>query len=166
MLPAQLLPQSTLTGLQQVVPGQTFDLSMGLSNVTQSVNQSVYGQVLTLHYDSVTLQFESVTPVKDGFQVIDQKEAVPGHVRIVAASIGTSMPAKDDLLTFKFTAKSVAQATKTTVSVGSVVIANAQGDELQVKDASHEIQISITSGPVDKSLLNASIANAQAKYNA
>lgn len=164
VLPATTMPQSTLTGLQQVAPGQTFDLTMGLTGVTQSVYQSVYAQDLTLHYNPVNMQFDSVTSLIDGFKVIDQKETAPGQIRIMAASVGTNVPAQGDMLAFKFTAKSVTQVTdKTTISLDNVVIANGQGNELQVSGASHEIQISKS---VDKSLLNALIASAQAKYNA
>ncbi|MBP1964951.1 discoidin domain-containing protein [Paenibacillus aceris] len=163
-----LMPQATLTGLQQVIPGQSFDLTMGLSNVTQSVYQQMYAQDLTLQYDPVNLQLDSVTSLKDGLQVIDQEEAVPGHVRILVASVGADQGvlAQGDLLTFKFTAKPVTQATTTSISVGNVIIANGQGNELQVSGVSREMQISIPSVPVDKSLLNTLIANAQAKYNA
>ncbi len=164
VLPATTMPQSTLTGLQQVAPGQTFDLTMGLTGVTQSVYQSVYAQELTLHYDPEKLQLDSITSLKDGFQVVDQKETAPGQIRIVMASVGTNVPAQGDMLAIKFTAKRVTQATdKTTFSLDNVVIANGQGNELQVSGASHEIQISKS---VDKSLLNALIASAQAKYNA
>ncbi|MBP1965347.1 discoidin domain-containing protein [Paenibacillus aceris] len=159
---------ATLTGTQQVNPGQTFEVKMGMTGVTQSVYQQVYAQDLTLHYDPMKLQLDSVTSLKEGFQVIDQKEAVPGHVRIVAASVGATQPvlAQGDVLNFKFTVKSATQATNTTISVGNVVIAGAQGNELQVGGASREVQITIPSTPVDKSALNASITNAQTKYNA
>ncbi|MFD0616120.1 carbohydrate-binding protein [Paenibacillus sp. GCM10027629] len=156
-------PKSTLTGADQAAPGQTFDLTMGLSGVTESVYQQLYGQDLTLHYDPMSLQFNSVTSLKEGFKVIDQKEKVPGQVRIVAASVGENVYAQGDLLTFNFTAKSAAQATDTTVSVSNVIIASGEGNELQVGEVSHKLQISI---PVDKSLLNAAIASAQTKYDA
>ncbi|WP_314587989.1 cohesin domain-containing protein [Paenibacillus terrigena] len=156
--------QSTLTGLQQVIPGQTFDVSMGLSGVTQSVYQQMYAQDLTLHYDPANLQFDSVISLKDGFQVIDQKENVPGQVRIVAASLGNQgvLP-QGDLLKIKFTVKSSAQSTAMTIDVDHVAIANGQGNELQLGGASHGIHIHV---PVDKSALNALIASAQAKYDA
>ncbi|GMX63724.1 hypothetical protein Elgi_32210 [Paenibacillus elgii] len=160
---AESTPLATLTG-PQVNPGQTFDVKMGMTGVTQSVYQSVYAQDLTLHYDPMKLQLNSVTSLKEGFQVIDQIEAVPGHVRIVAASVGANVPAQGDLLAFKFTVKSVTQATySTTISVGNVAIANGQGDVMQVNGATREIQII---KPIDKSLLNALIASAQTKYNA
>ncbi|WP_314584763.1 cohesin domain-containing protein [Paenibacillus terrigena] len=166
VLPASTKPQSTLTGSHQVAPGQAFDVKMGLSSVTQSVYQ-LYAQDLTLHYDAVNLQFDSVTSLKDGFQLIDQKEVMPGHVRIVAASVGSNQGvlAQGDMLKFNFTAKSVTQATYSVVSVSNVVIANEQGDELQVNGASHELQI-VVSSEVDKTLLSASITSAQAKYDA
>ncbi|OCT11722.1 hypothetical protein A8709_28010 [Paenibacillus pectinilyticus] len=166
--PAVSAAQTTLTGIQQVIPGQTFDVTMGLTGVTQSVYQQVYAQDLTIHYDPLKLQFNSVTSLKEGFQVIDQKEAVPGHIRMVVSSTvaDQGVLAQGDLLTFNFTVKSLAQATATTVSVGNVKIANIQGNELQVDGASREVQISISSVSVDKSALNASIGNAQAKYDA
>ncbi|WP_314584940.1 discoidin domain-containing protein [Paenibacillus terrigena] len=157
-------PATTLTGLQQVSSGQTFNLTMGLTGVTQSVYQQVYGQDLTLHYDPANVKFDSVTSLNDGFQVIDQKEKVPGQVRIMAASVGSKVPAQSDLLKFNFTAKSATELT--TITVDHVVIANSQGNELEVKGASHEIQIGQISIPVDKSLLNALITSAQAKYDA
>ncbi|MBP1965355.1 DUF7402 domain-containing protein [Paenibacillus aceris] len=162
---AQAMPQSTLTGAQQVNAGQTFNLSMGLTGVTQSVYQQAYAQDLVLNYDPSKLQFDSVTSLKDGFQIIDTKEAVPGHIRIVVASVSGNqgVSAQGELLTFKFTAKSATQATSTTISVGNVIIANGEGNELQVGGSSSELQISVA---VDKSLLNSSIASAQAKYNA
>ncbi|MBP1965354.1 carbohydrate-binding protein [Paenibacillus aceris] len=167
-LMAQAIPQSTLTGAQQVNAGQTFNLTMGLTGVTESVYQQVYAQDLVLNYDPSKLQFDSVTSLKDGFQVIDTKEAVPGHIRIVVASVSGNQgaSAQGELLTFKFTAKSATQATSTTVSVGNVIIANGEGNELQIGGANREMQISVPSTPVDKSLLNASISSAQAKYNA
>ncbi|WP_379343746.1 leucine-rich repeat domain-containing protein [Paenibacillus sp. GCM10027629] len=159
---------STLTGPEQVTPGQTFDITMGLSDVTQSVYQEMYAQDLTLHYDPAKLQFESVASLKDGFQVIDKKESVPGQIRVVAASVKTDqgvlgVPAQGNLLSFKFKAKSGDQATNTVVSVDNVVIANGQGNELSINGSSSEIQISIS---VDKSQLITLIASAQAKHNA
>ncbi|MFC5449957.1 DUF7402 domain-containing protein [Paenibacillus aestuarii] len=168
VLSAPSKPQSTLTGPQQTNSGQSFDLKMGLNSVTQSTYQQMYAQDLTLHYDPVKLQFNSVTSLNAGFQVIAQKEAVPGQVRIIVASVGANQGvlAQGDLLALKFTAKSVAQATNTIISVDNVVIGNEQGNELQVGGASHEVQINIPSVPVDKSALEASITNAQAKYDA
>jgi alpha-L-fucosidase 2 len=168
VLPAPTTAQSTLTGPQQAAAGQSFDVKMGLSSVTQSVYQQMYAQDLTLHYDPMKLEFNSVTSLIEGFQVIDQKEAMPGHVRIVAASVGSNQGvlAQGDLLNFKFTVKSVTQATNTAISVGNVVIGNGQGKELQIGGANREMQISVPSTPVDKLPLNASITSAQAKYNA
>jgi len=158
-------PKSTLTGVQQVTSGQTFNLTMGLSGVTESVYQQIYAQDLTLHYDPANVKFDSVASLKDGFEVIDHKEIVPGQIRIVAASVGADqgVPAQGDLLKFKFMVKPDTKATDTTVSVGDVVIANGEGNELQVGGVSHKLQISTT---VDKSLLNAAIASAQTKHDA
>ncbi|MBP1965321.1 discoidin domain-containing protein [Paenibacillus aceris] len=160
------MPQAVITGSTNVNVGQPIDLTVGLTGVTQSVYQQVYAQDFTLRYDPASVQFEKVTSLKDGFQVIDQTEKTPGQLRIVAASVGANVPAQGDLLAIKFTAKSVTQATNTTISVDHVVIANAQGNELQVGGASREIQITVPATPVDKSQLNAMIGTAQAKHNA
>ncbi|WP_314584846.1 carbohydrate-binding protein [Paenibacillus terrigena] len=165
VLQASTRPGSTLTGAHQAAPGQTFDLTMGLSNVTESVYQQMYAQDLTLQYDPANVKFDSVTSLRDGFEVIDHKEIVPGHIRIVAASVGAKqgVSAQGDLLKIKFTVKSAAQAADTIVSVGDVAIANSEGNELQLNGASHKVQISIS---IDKSGLNAAIASAQAKHDA
>ncbi|WP_246294506.1 cohesin domain-containing protein, partial [Paenibacillus planticolens] len=160
------VPQAVIAGPVKVNSGQAFSLTMGLTGVTQSVYQQLYAQDFTLKYAPSSVQFDSVTSLKDGIQVIDQKETAPGQLRIVAASVGANVPAQGDLLAIKFTAKSVTQATNTTISVGNVVIANGEGNELQVGGASRELQITVSSISVDKSLLNATIASAQAKYNA
>ncbi|WP_339314921.1 discoidin domain-containing protein [Paenibacillus sp. FSL R10-2734] len=166
VLPDSLIPQATLTGEQKVSQSQSFELTMGLNNVTQSVYQSVNAQDLTLHFDPLNVQFETVTSLKDGFQVISTKEKSPGQIRIILASVGVNVPAQGDLLSFKFKANSVSQETNTTISIDQVVIANGQGKELQVGGASREIQISIPTTPVDKTLLNTLIASAQAKQHA
>ncbi|WP_314584853.1 LamG-like jellyroll fold domain-containing protein [Paenibacillus terrigena] len=165
VLQASTMPQSTLTGAHQAAPGQTFDLTMGLSGVTESVYQQMYAQDLTLHYDPANVKFDSVTSLRDEFEVIDHKEIVPGQIRIVAASVGgkQGVSAQGDLLKFKFTVKSDTQATDTTVSVGDVAVANGEGNELPLNGASHALQISMT---IDKSGLNAAIASAEAKHDA
>ncbi|MFD0616136.1 discoidin domain-containing protein [Paenibacillus sp. GCM10027629] len=165
VLQASTMPQSTLIGAHQAAPGQTFDVTMGLSGVSESVYQQMYAQDLTLHYDPANVKFDSVTSLKDGFKIIDQKETVPGQIRIVAASVGANqgVPAQGDLLKFKFIVNSDTQANDTTVSVSNVIIANGEGNELQVGGVSHKLQISIA---VDKSLLNTLIANAQVKHDA
>lgn len=159
------VPQSVITGPVKVNADQAFNLKMGLSGVTDSVYKQVYAQDLTLHYDPAHLQFESVTSLKDGFKVIDHEEKVPGQVRILAASVNENqgVNAQGDVLAFAFTAKSGTQATSTTISVDHVAIANAQGHELQIRGSNHDIQIVES---VDKSLLNALIASAEAKYDA
>jgi|GEM_PF-3108713 len=165
VLQASSMPKSVLTGAHLVAPGQTFDVTLGLSGVTQSVYQQMYAQDLMLHYDPSNIRFDSITSLKDGFQVIEQKEMVPGHIRIVAASVGANqtVQAEGDVLAFKFTAKSAAQAADTTISVGNVVIANGEGNELEIGGATHALQIS---NQVDKSLLNAAISSGQAKHDA
>lgn len=159
------VPQSVISGPDQVNHDQTFNLTMGMAGVTQSEYQQMYAQDLTLHYDPGHVQFESVTSLKDGFKIIDQKEVAPGQIRIVAASVGTGegVKAEGDFLSFQFKAKSGSQASSTTISVDNVAIANALGDELQIKETTHDIQIAEV---VEKSLLNELIASAQAKYDA
>ncbi|WP_314587973.1 glycosyl hydrolase family 95 catalytic domain-containing protein [Paenibacillus terrigena] len=165
VLRASTIPQSTLTAAPQVSPGQTFDVTMGLSNVTQNVYQEIYAQDLTFHYDPVNLKLDSVTSRKDGFEIIDQKESVLGHIRIVAASVGGNqgVSAQGDMLKFRFTVKSETKATDTTISLGNVTIANGEGNELEIGGTTHELQINAV---VDKSLLNALIATAQARHDA
>ncbi|NOV03751.1 family 20 glycosylhydrolase [Paenibacillus planticolens] len=161
-------PKTVLTAPQTATAGQSFEVTMGLSTVTQSEYQQVYAQDLKLNYDPANLILESVESVREGFQVVAQKSDVPGQSRILAASVAANnkgVLSQGDLLKFKFKVKSTAPTAYTTVSVGSASIANGQGNELQVADASRMISV-ISVPPVDKSFLNDLIAEAQGKHNA
>lgn len=143
------MPKAALTGPQIVNHGQTFDVTMGLTGVTQNTHSSVYAQDMTLHYDPTILQFDSIISLRDGFQVNGQKEIVPGQIRIIASSEGTNVSAQGDWLAFKFTAKSTTQTSaNTTVSIENVLIANELGNELQVSGASYEVTVSEDGGQV------------------
>nr|BAI63641.1 hexosaminidase Hex1t [Paenibacillus sp. TS12] len=157
-------PKASLTGPQSANPGQSFDVKMGLSDVSPSEFGQMYAQDWTINYDSAKLQLDSITSLQDKFQVIDQKELAPGQIRIVAANAAANqgVTPQGDLFAFKFTVKAGTDV-KTTISADHIVIGNAQGKELEIAGATHEIQVSI---PVDKSQLNVLIANAQAKHDA
>ncbi|NOV02326.1 cohesin domain-containing protein [Paenibacillus planticolens] len=93
--------------------------------------------------------------LKDGLQIIDKKETAPGQVRIVAASVVKSQGVlvEGDLLACKFKVNSEAKAANIAISVDRVVIANSQGNGLQIKGASQGIQITIQQVSSDKNIV-------------
>lgn len=155
-------PTALLSGDNTVVSGQSFNLMFGLSNVTNSVYQSVYAQDLTLNYDPAKFDLISITSVNPGFEIASQSQIAPGRIRILAAAQGVeyAIPANGNSLKLSFTAKQLTQDTQSTVSVSSIMIANNATNVLQVNGASHEVLITIS---IDKAPLHAAIASAQTK---
>ncbi|MEK8128836.1 family 20 glycosylhydrolase [Paenibacillus filicis] len=161
-------PKAVLKAPQTADSGQSFEATIGLSAVTQDEYQQVYAQDLTLSYDPANLILESVESAREGFQVIAKKDTAPGQIRILSASVGgdnKGVLPQGDLVKLKFKVKSVAQTTNTSVSVSKASIANGQGKELQVGDASRTISL-VGAPPVDKSTLNDLISSAQSKHDA
>lgn len=160
-------PQATLTSQQQVIAGEALDLTMGLSNVTQSEFKRIHAKELTLTYDSANMELGTVTSLVDGLKVIDQKETEPGHIRIILASLNPNgFVPQGNLLKFRFTAKAVTQVTNTAFGVSNITIANGLGNEMPINGASSGTQIIVPSVPVDKTLLNTLITSAQVKHDA
>ncbi|NOU98815.1 glycoside hydrolase family 3 N-terminal domain-containing protein [Paenibacillus planticolens] len=153
---AQTRPGTALSGDTEVIPGQEFDLTYSVKNVTQQV----YAHDVTISYDPQKLEYVSASPVKEGAQIIDKK-ASAGKVRFIVANVGSNHSASGDWLKLKFRAKSVESASSA-VTVSGVVIADERGVETELSGATFNVQISV----VDKTALSALIDSAQSKYDA
>lgn len=148
-----------LTGTVNVMSGQSFDLTYGLSGV----KESIYAQDITVTYDPAKVEFVSVKSAKEGFSVVDTK-STSGQIRIIAASLGNenAIKANSDLLKLNWKAL-VADSTTVNVTVSDVIVSNAEGVETKVGSATHEVQIIV---PADKTALNAFINEVQSKHDA
>ncbi|MBB3111533.1 hypothetical protein FHS18_003601 [Paenibacillus phyllosphaerae] len=128
---------STLTGTDNALAGQPFDLTYGLANV----NVPVYAQDLTVAYDPEQLVFVQAVSVKDSFGVIAATETTPGTVRIIAASTGAGVEGDSELLKLSFTAKELKEEATATVTVTSSTVANDEGEELVVTGSAAHVAI-------------------------
>ncbi|WP_171683980.1 GH116 family glycosyl-hydrolase [Paenibacillus planticolens] len=154
-------PSATLTVANSVFAGQSFDQTYGLKGLTQQV----FAQDLTITYDPDMLEFISADSLKDGFMIVNKAEK-PGQIRLVAASVGaTAANLNGDLIRFHWKAKSISQPATATLTLSNVVIADGQGVESQLNGDTRQVQIQL-GFVIDKTALNAMIAEAQAKHDA
>ncbi|MEK8127279.1 cellulase family glycosylhydrolase [Paenibacillus filicis] len=154
--PADTTPGTILSGTEEAVPGQEFDLTYGLKNI----NQPALAQDVTVTYDPQSLEYVEASPAKDGATIVGKKES-SGQVRLILANIGADHGANGDWLKLKFRAKSTPSAS-TAVSVSEVVYADALGVETKLSGTTHNIKIKA----VDKTALSSLIADAKSKHDA
>ncbi|MBP1963384.1 RICIN domain-containing protein [Paenibacillus aceris] len=149
------VPSVTLTGVDAINAGQSFNLTYGLSGITQNV----YAQDITITYPQQQLDFVSADSLKAGFSII-QSAVTPGQIHLITANIGADHQANGTWLTLKFNAKST-QSTSASVGVSNVVIADESGIETHLNDVSHNVLVTL----VDKTALSGMIADAQSKHD-
>jgi hypothetical protein len=149
---------------QVVYPGQSFDVTYGLSTPDPIYVGGIYAEDLTVNYDPTQLQLSSVTSLIDGIFV--SQTGTPGHIRIVSASEGAAHAINGSnsgaILKLSFLASPTAQTVSSTVSLSDVVVSDSHGVEKQVHGATSSVQITV----VDKTALTTLIATAQVKLNA
>ncbi|MEK8128132.1 PA14 domain-containing protein [Paenibacillus filicis] len=146
-----------LTGPSTVSGGQSFELTLGLD----SVAQDVYAQDLTLSYDPEQFEFVAADSLREGVLIVDKK-VTSGKLRILTAHVGGAKP-NGDLLRLQWKVRSSASAADSAIVLSDIILADGKGDETALEAVSHAIRITQT---VDKSVLLARIADAQAKHDA
>ncbi|WP_201318930.1 immunoglobulin-like domain-containing protein [Paenibacillus sp. EPM92] len=154
---APIKDTAKLEGAARVTTGASFDLTYGLS----SVSQSVYAQDISFTYDPDKVEFISVDSLRDDFVIADKK-LTSGQIRILAVSIGSGLNAGSDLLRLQWNAKLLAESSAATITISNLVISDGEGTETEVEGTSHHIQINA----VVKAALQALIAEAQEVHDA
>jgi hypothetical protein len=149
---------AVLRGEGSVGAGASFDVTYGLANVTESI----YAQDLTFTYDPEKVEFISAESLKDGFIVLDKK-VTADKVRMIAVNLSGDHSANSgaDLLKLNWNAKALTDTSATTITLSNLMIANAEGGEAQVGEASHTVSIIFA----DKATLHALIAEAQLAHD-
>ena len=152
--------QTVLTGPSSVSSGQAFDIAYRLSGVTESV----YAQDLSFTYDPEQMEFLSVDSLLDDLKIVAVSDVAknPGKVRILSAVVGGDLSANVDLLVLHMRAKS-ASSVPATLTLSDVIFANGTGVEKEIAGTSYSVQIG---APINKEVLIALIADAQAKHDA
>jgi alpha-L-arabinofuranosidase len=152
---------ASLKGPSSVMAGQPFELTYALNELPFHV----YANDLTINFDPGKLTYVGTEELVEGFAVAGSSDnAALGKVRILLANVS---PANEvigtkDVLKLKFTAKSAEHSTVSSISLSSVVIAGANGDEMTLDNgAAVELQIQSFEA-VDKVVLLQEIASAKA----
>lgn len=155
-----------LTGQTAVESGTSFDLTLNISAVTDSVYQNVYGQDFTIVFDPNVLIFEEAESLIDGLVIVGSEEVSPGEIRFLTVALGEGqgIPANGKFVSFTFVSKPASKQVATAVSVDHVILANSTGQELGVQGSTFIFDVTVKA--VDKSDLNALIALAQSKLDA
>ncbi|WP_053377044.1 sugar-binding domain-containing protein [Paenibacillus sp. FJAT-27812] len=153
---------ATLAGPAQVKAGQSFDLKVGISNITAEKFQSLYAQILTITFNPNQLALSEAVSLQEGFGILEKHAIEPGKVRIIAAGQGSSLSADAEWLKLTFLASVTGAPVRADISVSGIEVANSLGEELAVNGAAHTVQIS---AQVDLTALNEAIAAAEALYN-
>ncbi|MFD0620079.1 dockerin type I domain-containing protein [Paenibacillus sp. GCM10027629] len=130
--------QAVLLSNDTVRAGASFDLTYGL----QQVKGAIYAQDLTITYDPTKVEFVSADSMKEGFTIVDQ-DRKSGQVHLVAVSLGEGkgVTSDDKLLKLNWQAKSLSQNDSATITFSKMTVADNEGAETQLADASHRIQI-------------------------
>jgi beta-galactosidase GanA len=133
------VPQSTLAGTTELNAGETFNLTMGLSNVTQSV----YAQDIKMDYDPNVFEFVSAVSLKDGISLVETRKDTPGKLRFILASegAGKGVTGNAGILELKFKAKAVTQPATGTIAVTDATLGDAQGVELKAQASTINVSI-------------------------
>ncbi|MGO4275680.1 cohesin domain-containing protein, partial [Paenibacillus sp. TAF58] len=139
-------PSVLFTGPESVKSGIPFDLTYGLSSVTQSI----YAQDLTFTYDPEQLNFIGAEALREGISVgVDSQS--PGRVHIIASSQRAGHAIREDgnLLALRWNAKSLIQPAIAIVTITDVVVSNSEGIETRISGASHSVRISTVEGDIN-----------------
>ncbi|WP_164716410.1 glycosyl hydrolase 53 family protein [Paenibacillus whitsoniae] len=146
----------SLTGPSAVNVDQSFQLTYGLSNVTESV----YAKSVTVNYDPAVLEFVDMSSLLNGFMVVGSTTA-PGSVKIVEANTGSTSPVTGTLDLLALTFKALAPSVSTNVYMTGIVLGDQFGNEVTVASGSgtgHWLTVAITVH-VNKSTLASMVAD-------
>ncbi|WP_340008030.1 cohesin domain-containing protein [Paenibacillus sp. FSL K6-0276] len=130
---------SILSGVDSVAGGRGFQLVFGVKSVTDAV----YAMDVTMNYDPKLLEFKSATSLRNGIQVLETANSTPGKLRLLVVSEGAdnAVTGNMQLLSLDFGAKTVMEATESTIQIEKVIVADAEGKESETVTSSHKIKI-------------------------
>ncbi|NOU99414.1 NEAT domain-containing protein [Paenibacillus planticolens] len=156
-------PSAELIGAPTVEPKQVLDLNFRVTGVSKTVYQQVYGQEMTLTYDSNLLELDKAKskPLIDNFSLAYTDQAA-GQLKLnLTGANGQSFYANNAYLMLEFKAKSVTQSAYAPVTLTNIELVNSEGNKLKVNDVSY----SITIVPANTTKLNQALASAQDKHD-
>lgn len=142
--PEPTLPAvASLSGPDAVQVNQTFDLEMGIANVTQSV----YAEDITVTYDPTQVEYMGAEALTEGFALVGESKST-GQVRLLMAKVG-KVDLDGSLLKLKWKAKSIPSTANTVISLSNVIIADQHGVETTLDTARHTMKLTVPIVNVD-----------------
>lgn len=147
-----------LSGPESAVSNQSFDVTLGLNTVADSV----YGHDFTIQFDPLQVEFVSSESLKTGFSILDQTTE-SGKIRFLAIDLQPGAANADPvaLLKLTFKAKALTESVTGTITLSDVVVANAAGAETVVEEP---VTYSIEIEAVSKAALDAAIISAKSLH--
>lgn len=125
-----------LKGPDSVEADKTFELTYGLSNVTDEVT----AQDIRITYDADRMEFVSAEPVDPATFTIAGIKQEEGQLRLLGAYLGAEQSGSNgDYIKLTFKAKSGAGFGN--VAVSGLTVSNGEGVETNLDGASHRIEI-------------------------
>lgn len=147
-----------LSGPESVVSNQSFDVTLGLSTVADSV----YAHDFTIQYDPSQVEFVSSQALKAGFSILDQATE-PGTIRFLAIDLQPGAANSDpvSLLKLTFRALALTESVTGTITLMDIIVANGAGAETEVENpVSFDIEIEA----VSKAMLDAAVVDAKSLH--
>ncbi|UJF31418.1 family 43 glycosylhydrolase [Paenibacillus hexagrammi] len=132
-------PKASLQGPSSVMNGQSFEVTYGLS----SVSNNVYAQDVTVSYDPQQLEFVSASELSEDWRILATSTEVSGKVRIIAAKIGSQQDTSGDQFKLTWKAKSTNTAYTSTLALNNVMTADASGTESNVEGSSYNVEVTV-----------------------
>lgn len=109
-------PAVTLSAPDSVEPGKQFTVSVGLTDLPQSVISKVHAEDLTLSYDPNLFSYVSVENADECTKVVGVNQTAQGTLRILAVN-EDGISTDKELLRVAFTAKDVLSVTRGAIAV-------------------------------------------------
>jgi hypothetical protein len=150
-----------LGGPASVEPGQSFELIYR----GEALPSGVMAQDITFEFDSASLELaaEPVTSEDEQFIIVDYKQ-IGGKLRVLGIHLGDKQSEPNgSLLKLHMKAKPESEG-ETQVAINRLITATGTGVETSHEGASHQLRIE-EQAVVDKTALNALIADAQSKHD-
>ncbi|WP_419822934.1 dockerin type I domain-containing protein [Anoxybacterium hadale] len=153
-------PTVVLSGVDRVLPDETFSLGVSLYHV----RQDVYAEFIDLKYDQNVFEYVNTEAENSDILIVDV-ESDDGYVSIIASTLKGVTSDRMPLLQTTFKVKSGVQNTSGKIEVMRAELGTKDGDTIAAGFTSKTISVG-SSETVDKSLLSAAIDSAKALYEA
>lgn len=148
-----LAASATLTGANQVEPGQNYSLVYGLSAV-----ENVYAQDVVITYDPLVFQLLGAELLAPHTVIADTYGEVPGQVSYKLATLGAGNGLNGTLPVLELSFQARTAPASTILAVSAIILADGEGNEALAAPAEKTVSVGVV---IDRSVLQAALLAAQ-----